>query len=135
MKLFVFNRDERVEIARSQIQTAYSKYYSGWNNQFDREYDNQTMWFILDDGGDAYGGIGRFVFWNLDNVERKPLSINLANESTWKCYTNIKIQAEGTGLTYSNQEIFLHWYRRFSWLDHKGVEMCYSIFNRLIRVV
>jgi hypothetical protein len=130
MKLFVFNSDERVETARNQIQHAYSKRYTGWDNEFDRQFDHQTIWFVIDDGNDTFGAIARFVFWDRDNAHHRPLSINLADDATWQCYTDIRIQAEATGLIYTNQDnLYALVYAMFTWLDDKGIEICYSIFN------
>ncbi|UZR99993.1 hypothetical protein [Chondrinema litorale] len=126
MKLDVISSSNKnYERVRNFIAKAYSKRYNGWDNNFDKRFDHQTVCFYIENHGEIVAS-ARLVFDRQNGIDS--LSPDLAKTQNFE-FREHNIECEGTGLCFQMGYLQPLMLSMFKWLDHQNVNNCLSLYD------
>jgi len=127
-KFLISRNKEAYELTRKKISYEISKYYTGWDDDFDRKFDDHSLFFILKDYNDNYLAASRLILAENDHkipIEYAISDINFNEFSRNEIaeYSGYWFKTPGYGLTLA--------YLGAVWIYknlHKNLDI-YAIFD------
>ena len=140
MKIHVFTgkNDDRANKARQIIKKNLERLYSGWSDDYDREYDSQAIWFAVErDEVSNFTATVKLLFRGTECSDHLLLPMERGDISSFSIPLDINGYAfEASGLSFTHQadlDNLMHLF--LSWLQSKGVGNCYSILHKANKFV
>ena len=121
--------DCRAEEVRATFRNRMEKLYIGWDDTFDRQYDNHSFLFLLHDGGGEFLATCRLVFkYRGRNVYLTPMEMGDVSRFSISCQAQ-KV-CEGGMMSFVSKEAALKLsYGVCRWMTENRVECCYTTYD------
>lgn len=126
----------RVEDARAIFRSRMTKLYDGWDDDYDRQFDDHSFLFVLHDGADEFLATCRLVFKQMRGrsyrlpMEMAALSSFTPHDKTARC-------CEGGMVSFTSRRHALAlMYGVTTWLTDNDLDLClttYDVSNPLMR--
>ncbi|GAB4182115.1 MAG: hypothetical protein Tsb002_02930 [Wenzhouxiangellaceae bacterium] len=104
MKVLVSHSDNpQAEVLRSHFADTFSRYYAGWDHDYDRRFDPQALWFSVRDQDDQLISAARLLFPYVKGKRLLlPLEVGQGDQPVLAAKSNTV--CEGAGLYFVEKE-------------------------------
>ena len=120
--------DSRIEHVRGLMRTAMCKRYAGWDDDFDRQFDDRTVWFALC-VDEEYVATCKLIFKSHDE-KWHPTPIELGDLSQHHISEHHPRVCEGGGVSYTDQRYAIDlMYGIGEWMLEEDIGPCYTTYE------
>lgn len=141
IKAHVFTgNDPCVDKARNCISKRLDRLYDGWSDEYDREYDNQAIWFVIErENIPDYTATVKLLFRDFGCPSHSLLPMERADLTSFALPPDKRGYAfEASGLSFekgyeADMNNLVHLF--LSWMKFKSIDSCYSICHKTNKFV
>lgn len=120
--------DFRIEQVRDVMRKAMCKRYEGWDDDFDRQFDDRTVWFALE-AGEEYVATCKLIFKS-HNETWCPTPIELGDLAQHDIPERHPSVCEGGGVSYTDQRYAIDlMYGIGEWMLEQNIGPCYTTYD------
>jgi len=119
----------RIEDARAMFRDRMTKLYDGWDDDYDRQFDDHSFLFVLRNGGSDYQATCRLVFKRMRGRSHT-LAMERADLSSFTPAGGFTRYCEGGMVSFTSRRAALDlMYGVTIWLIENDVDLCLTTYD------